>query len=893
MRFGWRKWRGLFEAHRQYEEIAEELELHLELRARKLRASGLTQEEANTAARKRLGRTISIQEDCRAAWGATWLDGFRQDASYAFRMLRRNWVFSTAAVLTLTLGIAANAAVFAFIDALILRPLPIHNPQSLVMLTLHEWQEGRDLSSISYPAFEQMAQRLNSVQGLFTWNESQLTLGWGSGAHTLVAGVASGAYYQTLGVNPLIGRFFRPSDDTASAPLVAVLSYAMWQQEFAGASSVLGRKIHLNGHLFSVVGVEPRGFPILQVGTTPELTIPIHADAALHKSWDILHSNVVWWLSVFGRLPPGATLSGANAEALALTKPVLDSIHFKLDDLDLSAFHAAAPRQTFGVISGMHGNREFIAHFDKPLYVLICIALAVLGIGSLNVANLLLARAVARERELAVRLALGAGRMRLIRQMMTESLLLSVLGAALGAVLASWSTHAAKHLIVSSDITLDWRVLAFVAAISAVVTILAGFLPALRGVALGAAALKFGRVGRAFASARLSQLMVCTQLALSLALLSSAFLFSQSFHALLTQDPGFTRKNLVFCGIDTDRSGMNPVQTANFFAHMLDKLRAAPGVSSASLTGIVPLTGSYAWSDLSPKQYPQLSRQQRQLYTHRVSPAYFRTMNIPLLAGRDFDQLDSASKLQSGILSQKAAQLYFPGRSAIGNTLNLGGTSVRITGVVKDASYQSIRDAAPQTLYFDIFHAAGSQGGIIPGSIFLLVRTANSASDIGSVVRRLTNQSGRDVSVETVSSFDQQAEAILVTERLMSLLAIGFATIGCLLAAVGLYGMIAYSVTRRTPEIGVRMALGANRNHVVATLVGQIAKVACLGIGAGVAIAILTGHLVSGLLYRTRPVDPLTLAATIAVLLAVVALAGSLPAIRAARIDPVEALRWD
>ncbi len=329
---------------------------------------------------------------------------------------------------------------------------------------------------------------------------------------------------------------------------------------------MIGRIIHLDGHPFTVIGVQPPDFPVLQAGTDAEITIPLHADAML-QNWKMLEQNNVWWMSVFGRLRPGAQLSQANAEVSGATGSVFRQ-------LGMNSEENAHP--SFGVIPGSHGNRDFVSRYDKPLYVLMSIAFAVLCIGSLNIANLLLARSVARERELGVRVALGAGRFRLLRQLITESFIVAVLGGALGLAGALWVTRSASRLIDLGEISIDWRVFAFAAVISLLVTLLCGLMPAIRGVALGTDALKAGRAGQMFRSAQLSRLVVCTQVALSLALISSAFLFAKSFHALITQDPGFAHDNLVFCHVDTQRAGLNSTQAAAFFGQALERLRATP-----------------------------------------------------------------------------------------------------------------------------------------------------------------------------------------------------------------------------------------------------------------------------------------------------------------------------
>jgi predicted permease len=881
----------LFRGKRHYQELDEEMHLHMELRARKLAASGMTEEESRYAARKRFGNVNLLQEDCRESWHLRFLDELRQDVMYAARTLRRDWLFSLTTVLTLTLGIAANASIFAFIDALILRPLAVPNPDRLVQVIAHDAGGGADIPAFCYPVFEGMSQRVNTVQGLFTWHTTTLSLGKGADSETIPAGVASGGAFRTLGIRAQVGRLFGPGDDTPAAYSVAVVSDGFWNRRYGRSPSLIGRRILLDRQPFTVIGVLPKAFHGISTAIPVDAIIPFHADAGLHPQWDMLHRTSIWWLGVFGRLRDGVTQRQAAAEIQTLSHAVLEKID--LHGLDGSPFAKAK----LDLASGAQGSRWGIERYDKPLYVLICVAFSVLLIGCLNIANLLLARAMKRERDLSLRLTLGASRMRLVRHLLMESLLLSIAGTALAATLAITVSRTAAHFIAAVEITPDLRLVAFVGSIAAIVTLLFGLLPAIRGTQLSAnATLKLAQIGRSFERALLGKALVCIQVAISLALVAAAFLFVRSFKTLVDQDIGIDRKNLTFIGLDSERSGMKPVELASFYQQLLAEVRALPDVQHASLTAITPLTGSFAWNDLRMQDYPNLTLQQRQLYLHHVAPQYFRTVGISLLQGRDFDDRDAAVKERIGILSETAARLYFPGQSPVGQMLHDEDTTqVRIIGVVRDAKYQGMRDPAPQTMYLPAVRAGELPGsGFMAGTVWnLVIRAGAPSSSVGTAVRAMVRKTRKDVYINGQITLDQSIDSALAIDRLLAILASSFAFVGCLLTAIGLYGMIAYTVGRRTSEIGVRMALGAARTRVLWMIFSEALALTISGSIAGLILTLAFGRFVSSLLYHTPLSDPVTLGLTSLLVVLVASVAGLVPAARATRIDPMVALRWE
>ncbi|HEX4773542.1 MAG TPA: ABC transporter permease [Bryobacteraceae bacterium] len=775
----WRTLNVLFRGRRQYHELDEEMRLHLELRARKLAASGMTEEESRYAARKRFGSINRLQEDCRAEWHLRFLDELRQDFTYAVRTLRRDWLFSLTTVLTLTLGIAANASIFAFIDALVLRPLSAPDPNRLVQLSAHDFSDGTNIPAFCFPVFEGLTQRAKSFQGLFTWHGTTLSLGQGVDAETIPAGVASGDAFRTLGIRPQTGRLFGPSDDTSTADAVAVVSEGFWSRRYGRSYSLIGRRILLDRHPFTVVGVLPASFQGMSTATPVDIVIPFHADAVLHPQWDMLHTTRIWWIGIFGRLRGGVSQAQATAEVRTLSHAVLENID--VHGVNGSPFSEAR----FTLTSAAQGSREAIQRYDKPLYVLICVAFSVLLIGCLNIANLLLARGVKRERDLSVRLTLGASRLRIVRHLVMESLLLSGIGTILGAALAIAVSRASAHFIAAVEIKPDLRLVGFVGGIAAIVSVLFGLLPAIRSTRVKAnGTLKLARIGRSFERVFLGKTLVCVQVAISLTLVAAAFLFVKSFATLTSQAIGIDRKNLAFIGLDSERSGMKAPDLANFYEELLAGVRALPYVQSASLIAVAPLSGGFEWHDLTPKAYPNLTREQRQLYIHHVAPQYFRTVGVSLLEGRDFDTHDSTSKEKIGILSQAAAKLYFPGQSAVGQVLrDEDSTNVRIVGVVRDAKYQSMRDPAPQTMYVPAIEAGELPGNaFMSGSVWnLAIRASAPAATVASAVRAMIRKTNKDVYMNGQITLDQSIDNALAIDRLMAILASSFAMVGCVL----------------------------------------------------------------------------------------------------------------
>ncbi len=712
---------------------------------------------------------------------------------------------------------------------------------------------------------------------------------------TWIKSLTTGQAYAGLGIQPQAGRLLNPSDDIPGAPFVVVISDAFWNSEFHRDPSVIGRTIYLNRRPFTVIGVTPREFQSVAAGEDPSVTISIHADAAIHPEWKLLQSKTSWFLPIYARLKPGVTIDQGRAELQAISASVMRRQEDPTSRPDrLRQFRA----QKLDLFPSLAGHSWRAQQYRAPLLILMRISGLILFIACLNLASLLLSRSEARQKELSVRLALGSNRARLIRQLLTESLVLSAGGAALGAVFAFWATHALVAFLstegaaLSLDLHPDWRVSGFLALLAVATGILFGIFPALQGTNLHPHdALKQSRIGRVRGAARfpLGRLVVSAQIALSLLLIASALLFVRTLQNLKWQNNGFERANLVFIPLDPAENALPDRQRGRFYYDLLDSVRHLPFVRAATLTNMKPLGGSYEWNDLAPELWPQLTARERTLYTHRVAPDYFRTVGIPLLQGRDLRLGDVDQKQKPAVLSHTAAAAYFPHQSPIGRILRIDkDESYQIVGVVADAVYTDLRDPHPSTVYLS---GPGLQKEM--GSYHLAIRAAADKQAVLSAVRALVRQTGKDVSLGPAVTLTEQIDQALLTERLIALLASFFAVLAVVLIAVGLYGVVGYTVSRRTSEIGLRLALGAARGNVHWMILREALSLSVVGIALGVPAVLLAGRLMTSLLYDVYPADPLTLSLAVLLILAVSVLAGWVPARKAARLDPLTALRYE
>jgi len=819
-------------------------------------------------------------------------DEMFQDLRFGIRLLWKNPGFTAVAALSLALGIGANTAIFSLVDAVLLKTLPVKSTEQLVLLDAFNQRGER--RNFSYQVFEQLRVRTQFFSGVLAALDGTSRMEVsdpGSGAWTEQAEVqlVSGEYFQVLGVNAVVGRTLTAADNqTPGAHPVAVLSYGFWQRRFAGDVSVIGKSITLKAHPFTIIGVTPPAFFGEAVGRAPDIWAPLMMQPTFDRGQSYLGDANTGWLRIMARLQPG--MSEAQAQASLAIR--LEQIKAEPDDLGKSARNIAK----IELSPGGRGLADFRARFSIPLRILMAVVGLVLLIACANVANLLLARATTRGREVAIRLAIGAGRFRLIRQFLTESVLLAAIGGALGLLLAWWGSHFLLVLVSSDssaipiDVTPNTRILGFTILVSLLTALIFGLAPAFAATRQDVnAALKMTALARPRLS--LSRFLVIAQVALSLLLLTGAGLFVRTLRNLRTLDLGFAAESVIQVRINPQASGYKQEQLPDLYRRLLEKLNSAPGISSASMAGSGFRTGTSRSCCISVEGYTHRPDEDRQVQTNRVTPGYFQTMGLRLLLGRDFTPQEASSKPfefpKIAIINETMARYYFGEANPLGKRFGWGDppklkTDIEIIGVVKDANYGSLRDKAPRLIYFPQ-----------QGETLLVARAAGPAPPLAPIIRREIEAVDKNLEISTVRTVPQLRDQALVQERLLAELSSFFGLLALLLACIGLYGVMSYDVARRTHEIGVRMALGADAMDVVRLVMRETMSLVVIGLIAGLVAALLTTRLIASLLYGLTPDDPLTVGLASLLLLTVAALAGYLPARRAARVDPMVALRTE
>ena len=889
-------WRRLFNRERLESDLDRELHDHIERQVSDFMRAGMTESEARRRARLSFGGVEQIKEACRDARGTRWVDDVVQDVRYSIRILLRSPAFAAVAVLSLALGIGANTAIFSIVNSLLLRSLPVRAPEQLVILEGGSWTN---------PIWEQIRDHhANLLAGAAAWGQDEFDLASG-GVSDRVDGIwASGSYFDVLGVPPVLGRTFQPDDDRRGggpAGAVAVISYRFWQRHYGGAADVIGRSLMINRVAFTVIGVTGPGFVGPVVGRAYDVAVPIGAEPLVRGKESFLDGRSTWWLDVIGRLKPDQTIEQAT-KALRAAQP-------EIRQATLPAWDAQALKEYLGTpfvlqpASG--GSSQFRNQYREPLLIVLAIVGLVLLIACANIANIMMARATARRHELGLRVALGASRFRIARQLLTESLLLSVVGAALGLLLASWGSSLLVGQLttfrenVFLDVSLDWRVMAFTAGMAIATALLFGMVPAFRA----------GRVepnetlkeqSRTFGGERhrmLGQPLVVAQVALSLVLVVAAGLFLRSFAALATQDLGFDREALLVVNVDAQKAGIESAGRPRLFEDVLASVTQVPGVARAALSALPPMSGM-GWNDfIEVPGGTKVNQRDSIVWFNAVTPGWFATYGTRLVSGRDFTAADRKGAPEVVIANQAFVRKFLRGANPLGRTVRqpsygFGGNDRpvpqwQIVGVVTNAAYRSLREPDPPTLYLP-----HDQSGMREASaVTLTVRSGldNPALLTKSVAAAISTVNPR-VSL-TFLRMNDQISGLVVRERIVALLSGFFGGLALLLAAIGLYGITSYSVSRRRTEIGIRMALGADAAAVVRMVLGRTALLVGLGVAIGAGLSLWASSFVTSLLYGLTPRDPITLVGAAATLAAVGAFAAWLPARRAARIDPVEVLR--
>ena len=831
-----------------------------------------------------------------------------QDLRYALRMLVRAPGFSVVIILTLGLGIGANTAIFSLMDQVLLRSLPVHDPSALVQLDGPGPFSGRTLQdrTFSYPMYRDLRDGNTVFSGLVAEFGTPATLGHREQRERVDAELISGNTFDVLKVAPALGRALTPDDDRVpGGHPVAVLGYGYWQRRFAGDPSVIGQAITINSTPMTIVGVAPPGFAGVMSTTAADVFVPLMMKAELTPTEDDLMSRRSRFVKVVGRLKPGLTATAAKAELDVLYRQINEG---ELQDTFTDAtdsFRTRFREKTLVLHPAARGLSDAREDFSTPLVMLMAMVGLVLLIACANVANLLLTRATTRQKEMAVRLALGAPRGRLIRQTLTEGAVLAGAGGLVGVLLSIWlgdlllSMLPSDSLSQSISTTPDLRVGIFTLAIAIVTAVGFGLVPALQnaGVELNKTMREVGAAtGGGIRQARLRKGLVVAQVALSMLLVAGGGLFARSLYNLQHLNRGFDSGGLVSFSVDPSLSGYDQARIRQFADRLLGDIRALPGVTSASLAEVAALTNNASRRTIEVQGYTPAERENMNAWANKVAPDYFRTMRMPLLAGREFTERDSAGAPLVAVVNEAFARRFFGTESAVGRRFGWSAIdnpgAIEIVGVVKDAFYSSVRQGARGPEETPIFAYAPFAQGERLNEITVYVRsTPEALAALPEQLRRSARQADASMPVFSMQAVDTTVEQSLFSERMLAMLSAAFGLVATLLAAIGLYGVMAYTVSRRTREIGIRIALGAERRTVLWLVLREVAFITVAGIALAIPAAIALGGVVRSQLFGVSAADPWTMALASLVLGVVALVAGWLPARRAARVQPLLALR--
>ncbi len=842
--------------------------------------------------------------------GSLW-----NDLRFALRTLRKSPVFTVVAVLSLALGIGANTAIFSLLDQVLLRLLPVKNPEQLVLLTIRGTEYGNNSggNAMSYPLYGDFSKNNSVFTGMFCRFPYNMSLSFDGRTERVEGELVSGSYFPVLGVGAAVGRTFTPDDDrTPGGHPLAMLTYSYWKTRFGGDPSIVGKTVIVNARAMTVVGVTEQGFSGVELGRTTQIFVPMMMKAQMTPGWDALDDRRWRWVNAFGRLKPGVTAQQAKASLQPFYHSILEM------EVKEAAFRNAEPavRQKFlkniiDVLPGSQGRSYLRRQLTTPLWLLMAITGGVLLIACANVANLLVAKATSRQKEIAIRLAIGAGRARIIRQLLVESLALSTIGGGLGLLLAIWIDRLLLMFMPSDTGGLaistspDLRILTFAIAVSVVTGIVFGLAPAMQSTRPElASTLKdqvAGIVGGG-SQGRFRKGLVVAQVTLSLLLLVGAGLFIRSLQNLRGLGPGFPTANLVAFTLDPSLNGYDAPKSKVFYRRLADELAAIPGVQNVGLAGVRILTDNEWDSGVIVEGHGSRGREKAQPYMNSIGPGYFATLGVPILAGRDFTFQDTET-IQHGekpddkvtrvvIVNDKFAKQFFPGGRALGHHVGFGSdpntkTDMEIVGVIKDIKYTTLRDEIP----IQMFVPYVADPNVSEMTVY--VRSTLDGSQMFSAIRAKVRGLDADLPLYGIRTLDQQISASLLIERLIASLSTVFGFLATLLATIGLYGVMAYTVARRTREIGIRMALGAFQKDVLWLVMREVLVLVAIGVVVGLGAAIGLTRLVQAQLYGITAHDPLTLALATLGLAAVACAAGYIPAIRASRVDAMEALRYE
>ena len=919
------KFAALFRRAKPVDDLEEEIRAHLAMEEQENLESGMPPEEAHYAALRRFGNLTLTQERSREMWQWNSMETLWQDARYGLRMLRKNPAFTIVAVITLALGIGANSAIFNVLDAVLLRLLPVKAPEQLVVLTDPDSHgrsygaEGGNRSLLGFSEFENLRDHNDVFSGVVAADSEapklDVNIGSPSGGptaeepETARVQLVSGDYFSVLGVRAAAGQTFtREVDRARGAAPVAVISYSFWKERFNLDPAILGKTIRIHQTPFEVIGVTPSGFFGTTVGQAPDVWVPLMMQDAVYPGRDLLApiqalGNNYIWLQVMARLKPGVTIQQSKAAINVAFKAYL------VDTLGTAGTQEQRRdylNQQINPQPGSRGSSSLHETFANPLKVLMGIVAFVLLIACANVANLLLARGAARRKEFAVRQAVGAGRSRLVRQLLIESLVLAIFGAVMGAVLARWvdalllgkvAGASLERESIQLNLGTDARALGFTAVVAILATVLFGVIPALRATSLDASpvlksASCAGTGGTSHHFLSTGRFLVVAQVAISVILLVAAGLFVHSLTRLSEVSLGYNRDRLLLFRLDTAPAGYKGAATIRLEQDLLARISAIPGVHSATLSSNGLFQGSESGDPIAVEGYtPKTSEEIHSRFDH-VGPGYFSTVGIPLLRGREIGPQDSVAGPRAAVINQAFALQFFPNTDPLGkhvrDTFPGNPGEMQTVGVVADAKLNSLRETVRPRIYAPIFNPLWEYADVV-----YEIRTAADAESVSRALRKVvqeTNPALPQIEIETMSGLVDRS---LGTDRLIAMLSSCFGALALLLASIGLYGVMSYAVARRTNEIGIRMALGARRSDVLQLVLGHGSKLTLVGVAIGIAGALGLTRFLSSLLYGIKPADPLTFLCVSVVLTGVALLASYIPARRATKVDPLVAVRYE